>query len=387
MSSERVPLSPGTRLLHVGPYKTGTTALQGAFHSARTELAAHGALYAWKGRQAKEPAVAVTGADPPGAPWQALCEEVAGAGGRRVMISSEFFSNADARAARAVVKGLTGGDVHVVVTLRPLLKILPSHWQQDVKHGRCHSYEDWLTGLLRLSPDEECPTPEFWHRHRHDVLLERWADAVGRDNLTVVVVDDAEPERLFRTFEGLLDLPEGLLVPEDDGANRSLTLSQAELLLQLNRRLAERPWKAYPRRTMVRQEVVPHMQAYRPQPGEPRITTPAWAEEAAAAVAEEMVARIAKLGVRIIGDLAALTPPPAGPAHTSGTAAPEFIPTAAAVEAVLGGIAAGSAATRSRQARLSSATEDSSIRKVATKDLLRVVGRRGFRRLRRTFED
>jgi hypothetical protein len=126
------------------------------------------------------------------------------------------------------------------------------------------------------------------------------------------------------------------------------------------------------------------MQAYRPQPGEPRITTPAWAEEAAAAVAEEMVARIAKLGVRIIGDLSALTPPPAGQA---GTAAPEFIPTAAAVEAVLGGIAAGSATTRSRQARLSSAVEDSSIRKVATKDLLRVVGRRGFRRLRRTFED
>jgi hypothetical protein len=63
------------------------------------------------------------------------------------------------------------------------------------------------------------------------------------------------------------------------------------------------------------------------------------------------------------------------------------------VEAVLGGLAAGSAVTRARQARLSKkpsergAIEDDPVRRVATKDLLRVVGRRGFRRLRRTFAD
>lgn len=397
MLKERFTLAPGTRLLHVGPYKTGTTALQGAFHRGRAELAAHGVLYAGKGRQAKEPAVAITRADlsagpgdPVIAPWEALCEEVAGAGDRRVMISSEFFSNADANAAQAAVKGLQGGDVHVVVTLRPLLKILPSHWQQYVKHGLCHSYEDWLASLLR-EPSDDCPTPEFWHRHRHDALLERWADAAGRDNITLVVVDDAEPERQFRIFEGLLDLPEGMLVPDADGVNRSLTLSQTELLLQLNRRLGQRPWNGYPRGTVVRQQVVPQMQAYKPLPGEPRITTPAWAEEAAAEVAQEMIAGISALGIRIIGDLSALTPAPSGVA--AETAAPALIPTAAAVEAVLGGIAAGSAVTRNRQARQAkklaeqSAVEDSSIRRVATKDLLRVVGRRGVRRLRRTFAD
>jgi hypothetical protein len=30
----------GTRLVHIGPFKTGTTALQGAFHASRTALAA-----------------------------------------------------------------------------------------------------------------------------------------------------------------------------------------------------------------------------------------------------------------------------------------------------------------------------------------------------------
>ncbi|MGW8066103.1 hypothetical protein ACVV2G_28460 [Streptomyces ziwulingensis] len=387
MSKERFTVAPGTRLLHIGPHKTGTTALQGAFHQARVELASHGVVYAGKGRQAKEPAAAITTADPlteagaaKKAVWDAFCAEVAEAGDRRVAISSEFFSQADAEAARNVVKGLGGTDVHVVVTLRPLHRILPSHWQQYVKHGLCESYEDWLDGMLRRPPYEK-PTPDFWHRQRHDALLARWADAAGLDNVTVVVVDDAEPLRLFRAFEGLLDLPEGTLVPEEDdcGANRSLTQSQTELVVRLNRRLRELD---LPRGKVVREGVVPQMQAYKPSSGEPRITTPAWAGEAAAEVAEEMVANISSLGVRVIGDLSTLT---RRPGVTTASTAPADVPTAAAVEAVLGGIRAGSALELSRQAERSrsDSVEDRPVRQVTAQDLLRVVARRARRRLRR----
>ncbi|MFC8087460.1 hypothetical protein [Streptomyces sp. NPDC057340] len=387
MSEGRFTVAPGTRLLHIGPHKTGTTALQGAFHQAREELARHGVVYAGKGRQAKEPAAAITTAEPTTgagaakkALWDAFCAEVAEAGDRRVAISSEFFSQADADAARAVVRGLGGTAVHVVVTLRPLHRILPSHWQQYVKHGLCESYEEWLDGMLRRPPYDK-PTPDFWHRHRHDALLARWAEAAGPDNVTVVVVDDAEPQRLFRIFEDLLGLPEGILVPEAGGAgvNRSLTHSQTELLLGLNRRLRE---LELPRGKVVREGVVPQMQAYQPCSGEPRITTPAWAGAAAAEVAAEMVANISALGVRVVGDLAVLT------RRADGTAeplAPAGIPTAAAVEAVLGGIRAGSALASSRQAERarSDAVEDRPVRKVTAQDLLRVVARRARRRLRR----
>ena len=40
-----VLLEPGTRLLHIGPHKTGTTAIQGALHLARGRLAAAGVVY------------------------------------------------------------------------------------------------------------------------------------------------------------------------------------------------------------------------------------------------------------------------------------------------------------------------------------------------------
>ncbi|WP_217162773.1 hypothetical protein [Streptomyces sp. AC512_CC834] len=387
MSEDRFTVAPGTRLLHIGPHKTGTTALQGAFHQAREELARHGVVYAGKGRQAKEPAAAITTADPlteagvaKRALWDVFCAEVAEAGDRRVAISSEFFSQADADAAQAVVKGLGGTGVHVVVTLRPLHRILPSHWQQYVKHGLCESYDEWLDGMLRKPPYEK-PTPDFWHRQRHDALLTRWADAVGLDNVTVVVVNDAEPLRLFRVFEELLGLPEGTLLPEegDGGANRSLTHSQTELVVRLNRRLRE---LELPRGKVVREGVVPQMQAYKPSSGEPRITTPAWAETAAAEVAAEMVANISALGVRVIGDLSTLTRRADGTAEPT---APAGIPTAAAVEAVLGGIRAGSALASSRQAErsYSDAIENRPVRKVTAQDLLRVVARRARRRLRR----
>ena len=44
----------------------------------------------------------------------------------------------------------------------------------------------------------------------------RWAQRLARDRVTVVVVDDADRDYLFRTFESLLALPTGLLVPDPE---------------------------------------------------------------------------------------------------------------------------------------------------------------------------
>ena len=54
-------LEAGTRLVHIGPHKTGTTAIQGALHLARERLAAQGVVYPGRGRQPLWPVLAVTG--------------------------------------------------------------------------------------------------------------------------------------------------------------------------------------------------------------------------------------------------------------------------------------------------------------------------------------
>ncbi|AKH82099.1 hypothetical protein AA958_07485 [Streptomyces sp. CNQ-509] len=397
MQEERctVPTPPGTRLLHIGPHKTGTTALQAAFHQARDTLREHGVVYAGPGRQAKDPAVAIARKDPTAAerePWEAFCREAAEAGDLRFFASSEFFATASADAARRAVKELAGAGgvsgVHVVVTLRPLRKIMPSHWQQYVKHGLCESYETWLDAMLRKPPYEE-PTPDFWHLQRHDELIERWAAAAGPENVTAVVVDEARPLWQFRVFEQLLDLPEEVLQPQESGGNSSLTQSEAELLLQLNRKLRDRNWSTWRQGKVIREGVVPRLQAYEPAPDEPRITTPPWAEEAVAEVADRVVAGIAASGTRVVGDLDALTRRPSSPAEPVTA---REIPTEAATEAVLGGILASAELAAKTAAPPASAPpeaptartalEDRPVRNVPVKDLVRVVCRRAVRRMR-----
>ncbi len=56
-----VLLGAGTRLLHIGPHKTGTTAVQGAFHIGRERLGTEGVFYPGQGRQPLWPILAITG--------------------------------------------------------------------------------------------------------------------------------------------------------------------------------------------------------------------------------------------------------------------------------------------------------------------------------------
>src|SRR5581483_5402685 len=135
------PLPDDVRLVHIGVPKTGTTALQGAFHRSRERMAEHGVHYAGKGRQAILPALAISrGRGLKGAAktspqkWQDLVDEVEAAGDQRVVIDSEFFTDADDLGARRVVDELGRDRVQIVITLRPLAKILSSQWQQYVQN-------------------------------------------------------------------------------------------------------------------------------------------------------------------------------------------------------------------------------------------------------------
>ena len=143
----------GTRLLHIGPHKTGTSAIQGALYLARERLAAQGVVYPGQGRTILWPILAVTGQPPLlGEPapkisyWENLTGQIAATGDQRVVLSSEFFCQADDATARRVVTDLGGNRVHVVVTLRSLTRILPSQWQQYVQNGFHFRYQRMARG-------------------------------------------------------------------------------------------------------------------------------------------------------------------------------------------------------------------------------------------------
>ncbi|WP_405917145.1 hypothetical protein [Streptomyces sp. NBC_00728] len=377
------PLPVGTRLLHIGPHKTGTTSIQGALFAAKDAMAAHGVDFPAHSRHPMEAALAVCARPgmmgdvrPAERHWQRLVDAVRATGGRTSLISSEFFADApDDRTIRRIADALGRERVHVLVTLRPLAKIMPSQWQQYVQNGLRMGYEDWLDHMLRRAPYEK-PNPSFWRRHRHDRLVERWSRVVGAGNTTVVVADDRDRSGLMRTFEALLGLPGGLLAEVPDTANRSLTLAETEMLRMLNVEFRGNglPDEIYSK--LVRNGAVPRMKnSCRPAPDDVPISTPVWALEAAADIGAEMAGRIGAMGVRVLGDPASLSAVPPQTRPGTRPATPRIAPEAAA-QALYGALAVAASEP-------GGAAGIRSVHQTPSGELVRVLGHRVLRRVRR----
>lgn len=306
-------------LLHVGVHKTGTTAIQAALADARDELATHNVRYPGKLQAQHRAALALLGR-----PWgwnnrgggvmdrehfDRLAKRTVKAPGR-VVISSEFFCEASAEQAQEAVVAL--GDsgtrpVRVVVTLRNLGKLLPSSWQQYLKYGMTTSYDAWLTDVL-ATPGSSKMTPTFWKRHDHGDVVSRWEQAVGRENLTVMVLEDVPRDYMFETFAQFLDVPSEILTSRMElTSNRSMTAAEAEVLVRLNKRVKKTmQWTDYV--MLVRRGVALGMvEGREPEVTEPKLHTPDWALDAAQQVGIASVNTIRELGVEVLGNLDALT--------------------------------------------------------------------------------
>ena len=310
------PLPEDGVLLHIGVHKTGTTAIQAALAAARPDLRPHGVYYPGKRPAQHRAALSVLQR-----PWgwvekggetydrsnfDAMAGRVRNHQGR-VVISSEFFCETTRDSAAEVVQALGGERVHVVVTLRNLGSLLPSSWQQYLKYGMATGYVKWLRNVFE-NPGGSSMTPSFWLRQDHAAVIQRWVDAVGPDRLTVLVMEDLDRRALFRTFEQLLDLPTGTLeLRMDLTSNRSLTAMEAQLLLDLNRQIAlDMSWGDYQR--FVRRGLAHRLVEERtPGPEEPRLYTPPWALAGAAAMGVKTVSAIQESGLRVLGDVDALT--------------------------------------------------------------------------------
>ena len=222
-------LPPGTCLVHIGPPKTGTTAVQGAFHAARAETAAQGVHYAGRTRHSIGPR------DPGGhrAPggfftdWRARPVDISALGararqglaskpaGKRVLVSSEFFADATEQyipRRSSTISAASG--VHVVVTLRPLGKIVTSQWQQYVQSGMRVSFPELARHDVQQGPRRRWTPVRSGGATVTTSWYARWVDAVGSENVTVVAVDDRDHGMLLRTFEAFTGLREGTLVAE-----------------------------------------------------------------------------------------------------------------------------------------------------------------------------
>jgi hypothetical protein len=218
-----------------------------------------------------------------------------------VVISSEFFADASEGAVRQALHDLDSERVHVLVTLRPLARILASQWQQYVQSGMRTSYQNWLDAMLGDKPTTITPT--FWRRHRHDRLIGRWAEVLGPSRVTAIVLDRSDRHFVLRAMERLLGLPSETLPLIRDARNRSLTLAEVETLRAFNIAFRDANLSPALLSRVVQSGAARYIKARPPAADEARICTPIWAAERAREIAHEMVASIAQSGVNVIGDL------------------------------------------------------------------------------------
>lgn len=175
-------MTPRT-ILHVGPHKTGSTALQVAFHENERALDAAGLRYPRAGRVGHGHFAMVNWARGRPAPFEPadLAREAEGA--PSVLISCENAVHlTDEELARLRDALPADRPVRVVYYLRRLVDLWRSHWQELVKHGLPLSMLDYVAFATAVNAPRTM-------RIDQTAQMAALEDVFGEGNVTVVGYD------------------------------------------------------------------------------------------------------------------------------------------------------------------------------------------------------
>ncbi|MFC4913258.1 hypothetical protein [Actinomadura gamaensis] len=305
--------------LHIGAPKSGTTFLQSLLWNNAATLAEQGVLlpggsFAAHVRATRDlrglvPEEGDPAADWTGA-WDALVAEIKASDARVAVISNEVIAAADARAAARAVRSLAPLPVHVVYSARDLAGLLPSEWQEYVKHRFHYDFGHWL-GEVIDGPRDQAAAAWFWRVHDIPEVLGRWSAHVPPERVHVLTVPRKGAPRtlLWERFAGIVGADPSTVDVDSARSNSSLSWTETELLRAVNHAVDDEvPMWLYHRLVtdLLALQVLPGQ-------GEPgRVPLPpdrrAWAE----VQAKELVEAVREAGYDVVGDLAELLPPERG---------------------------------------------------------------------------
>lgn len=298
--------------LHIGTMKSGTSYLQTLWWHHRDELTRQGLLMPGAARLDHRKAALIVKAPDNLAgrrldnrqfeTWERILAET-GAFSRDVIISNEVFCAADAERAEETLRRLAEAaeEVHVVLTTRDLGRILPSAWQQTIKHGQSYSFEEYWQRASSEGPDGP-------FRRKYDLpeILSRWTPGLPPERVHVVVHPrpGAPHDWLWQRLCEVTGVDPAGLGTDIARSNESLGLAEVEVLRAVNGclppELRRRDTVGFLRSTLVREVLLP-------DGGERFVATSqahAWALGQGRAAADQLSGR----GWHIVGRLADLVP-------------------------------------------------------------------------------
>jgi hypothetical protein len=310
-------------LLHVGTPKTGTSHLQDVLFRNRDRLRQQGFLYAAE----RFDAHFLAALDLMQLPWGGLENEAVGAwdalagevreflaepGERTAIISHEILATASrAQVARALASlGYPDIEVHVVLSIRDLVRQIPAEWQENVKHRRELPYGKFLDQVR--DPDRNSAIGAwFWGVQEIPDILDRWAADLPPERVHLVTVPRPGGPRdlLWERFSATFGLDDLELDVEPERANPSLGVPETTAVRRINVKANKLvPPAAY--RPLVR-ELIAH-RTLSQRTDSPRLTLPPEDYGWVAELQQQWTDVIRERGYDVVGDLDDLIgdPPP-----------------------------------------------------------------------------
>ena len=294
--------------LHIGMPKTGTTYVQSVLHAAAGRLAAQGLTMLPGTRRGNiQLSAAIRDAAPEDDQRRVarFAKRLAAVGTPRTLVSDELLGGATSAQIATFLEACPDVEVHVVVSVRSLSRLLPSTWQQRIQQrGETPSLPEFLDAVVSRHGD----LAERWWTDRGVVpVLERWSEHVPLERMHVITMPGAgtDPRSLVERYAALLGLDPATLDVEVARANVSLGWAQAEVLRLVRERV--------PRALATKQDYLPVGKAWlgaqhlAPQHGAPPrmpSTLRGWCEDEAAAT----IAWLAERPIDVMGDPEDLRP-------------------------------------------------------------------------------
>lgn len=327
--------------LHLGAPKTGTTYLQDTAAANRELFARYGVRYPETPSGTHfEAAIDLLDHHWGGAlvhargDWEKLAV-MARTSEADVVVSHEVLAAATPEQADRALADLEPAEVHLVYSARDLRRQIPAEYQEQVKHRRAITFEQFLDELR--ADDRSAPAKWFWKVQDLPGVMRRWGRGVPVERQHVITVPPAgaEPEILWQRFTRVLGLPDDL--PYDAAArhNSSMGAVETELIRRLNARVKGTgiPQEVYGH--LVR-EVMVHRQLAVREDSDPVVVPEdlrPWVE----AVSADWRDWLTHSGVDVVGDVDDLSPRwPQEPVEPPDVAEPELVDAALdALEAVL----------------------------------------------------
>jgi hypothetical protein len=299
-------------ILHVGTPKTGTSNIQDYLFTHAKEVAEIGLLYPghqfdshfraavdlmslkWGGIELEC-----------GGAWDALAREVNAWKGTAI-ISHEILARATPEQAQRARDSFPDTELHLVLSIRDLVRQLPAEYQENIKHRRSMTYATFLERLRDPARDTNLGR-WFWGVQDLPDILGRWAVGIPDEHVHLVTVPLGGRGSLTERYAQVFGLDAAAVAAHTTRSNASLGAAETALLRAINLRVVNDDRLSIPHYRELVRELLAHQTLSRRE-GATRIHLPAEVQAWAEGLSQEWKQVLAARGYDVLGDLDDLTP-------------------------------------------------------------------------------